>query len=162
METPTSSLLAPKGLRGEILVEPKKSQPLTAKELAERHGVSANAIRHHLKELQAERLVEYGREQRGKGAPTFAYRLSVGGEAVFPKRYAEELTDVLTYLEQRGGRAEVRRFFNERFQGQAQTLMARLQGSTFEQRVQAVVDLLQEQGFMAEWSVRGGTLQIAE
>src|SRR3954469_706240 len=92
-----------KGLRGQILLELKKSQPLTARELATRHQVTPNAIRRHLKELEAERLIEYGRQQKGRGAPTFAYRLTDQGEALFPKRYAEQLTDVLTYLEQRGG-----------------------------------------------------------
>ena len=65
-----------KGLRAEILLGLKRAQPLTAKQLARELDVSTNAIRHHLKELQAESLIVYGREQRGLGAPTFAYRLS--------------------------------------------------------------------------------------
>ena len=73
-----------KGLRGEILHALKREAPLTARELAERLDVSPNAIRHHLKELEAEDLVVYGREQRGLGAPTFAYRLSRVGEALSP------------------------------------------------------------------------------
>lgn len=151
-----------KGLRGQILLELKKSQPMTARELATRHGVTPNAIRRHLKELEAERLIEYGRQQKGRGAPTFAYRLTDQGEALFPKRYAEQLADVLTYLEQRGGRQEVRKFFDEQFRSQADQLTAQLRGSGFHERVQAVVELLRRQGFMAEWSVEGETLTIAE
>ncbi|MGH7419312.1 MAG: helix-turn-helix domain-containing protein, partial [Candidatus Rokuibacteriota bacterium] len=77
-------LAAHKGLRGDILLELKRAQPLAARELAARLGVSPNAVRHHLKELEAERLVLYGREQRGVGAPTYAYRLAPAGEALFP------------------------------------------------------------------------------
>ena len=155
--------VVPKGLRGRILNDLKMHQPLAANELAARYGVSANAVRRHLKELEAEQLVQYGREQRGKGAPTFAYRLTSSAEALFPKRYAEELTEVLTYLEQRGGRGEVRQFFDERFQTQAHGLLARLEGSTVEQRAEAVVDLLKELGFMAEWTSSAvGGLRIAE
>ncbi|MGH7676496.1 MAG: helix-turn-helix domain-containing protein, partial [Gemmatimonadales bacterium] len=63
--TDLQSQLAPhKGLRGEILVALKRAQPLTARDLADRLGVSPNAVRHHLKELEAETLVVYGREQR--------------------------------------------------------------------------------------------------
>ena len=76
METKTPGLAGHKGLRGEILVELKKSQPITAKELASRFGVSANAIRRHLKELEAEGLVAYSRENRGAGAPAFFSRPS--------------------------------------------------------------------------------------
>ena len=161
--SPSLGPVAQKGLRAQILQDLKMAQPLAAGELAVRYGVSANAIRRHLKELEANQLVEYAREQRGKGAPTFAYRLTPTAEQLFPRRYAEELTEVLSYLEQRGGRAEVRRFFAERFQTQAHGLLARLQGSTVEQRVEAVVDLLQQQGFMAEWTpAADGGMRIAE
>src|SRR5438128_1819061 len=96
-------LAAHKGPRGDILLELKRSQPLTAKELAQKLGVSPNAIRHHLKELEAEGLIAYGREQRGVGAPTFAFRLSAAGEELFPRRYEEALTEVLQRVSEKGG-----------------------------------------------------------
>src|SRR5207244_2268624 len=43
-------LTAHKGLRAEILLALKRTQPLTAKQLAHQLGVSVNAIRHHPKE----------------------------------------------------------------------------------------------------------------
>jgi len=49
MGTPLPQLAAHKGLRGQVLLELKRAQPLTAKELAEKLRVSPNAIRHHLK-----------------------------------------------------------------------------------------------------------------
>jgi DeoR family suf operon transcriptional repressor len=158
----SAAIFPQKGLRADILVELKKSQPLTAKDLAKRHGVTPNAIRRHLKELEVDQLIEYVRQQKGRGAPTFTYRLTHAGEAVFPKRYEEQLTGVLTYLEQRGGRQEVRKFFDEQFRNQAAALVDRLEGSSIQQRIEAVVELLQQQGFMAEWSVEGGTVRIAE
>lgn len=158
----TPGLAAHKGLRGQLLVELKKDQPLTAHELAARFGVTANAVRRHLKELEAEGLVEYGREQRGQGAPTFTYRLSGDGEALFPKRYDEALTAVLSYLEQNGGREEVRRFFDQRFRRQAEALLARLGDADLESRVRAVVEFLTGEGFMAEWSRQSGEITIAE
>src|SRR5438552_15456548 len=97
-------LTAHKGLRAEILLALKRTQPLTAKQLAHQLGVSVNAIRHHLKELEAESLIAYGREQRGLGAPTFAYRLSAEGEALFPRAYEETLTHVLDRVAEKGGR----------------------------------------------------------
>jgi predicted ArsR family transcriptional regulator len=152
-----------KGLRAEVLRQLKLAQPLTARDLADRNGVTVNAIRRHLKELEADHLVEYGREQRGKGAPTFAYRLTPAAEALFPRRYAEELTQALSYIEERGGRDEVRRFFTSRFRAQAHALLSRLEGASTQHRVEAVVALLREQGFMAEWSSQAdGTVRISE
>src|SRR5438445_5218008 len=96
-------LTAHKGLRAEILLALKRTQPLTAKQLAHQLGVSVNAIRHHLKELEAESLIAYGREQRGVGAPTFAYRLSAAGEALFPRSYEATLTELLERVTEKAG-----------------------------------------------------------
>jgi len=111
----TPGLAGHRGLRGEILLAIKKSQPITAKELAIVFNVSANAIRRHLKELEAESLVVYARENRGTGAPSFAFRLSENGEALFPTQYGEVLTDVLELVARTGGRDAVREMFAERF-----------------------------------------------
>ncbi len=93
-----------KGQRGAVLVQLKRSQPLTAKELAARLGVSLNAARHHLKELEVEGLVRYDRAHRGVGAPAFSYRLSAAGEALFPRRYQATLTSLLDQIVEREGR----------------------------------------------------------
>lgn len=155
-------LAAHKGLRGHVLLALKKAQPLTAQELADRHTVTANAIRRHLKELEAEGLIEYVREQRGQGAPAFLYRLTAAGEALFPKGYEEALTALLTYLERSGGRDQVRRFFEQRFRAQADELRTRLAGAPVEEKMAAITELLTEQGFMADWSVESGRVRLAE
>src|SRR3990172_8979338 len=125
----TMPLTPHKGLRGEILVELKRSQPLTARDLADRLGVSPNAIRHHLKELEAEHLVVYGREQRGVGAPTIAYRLAAAGDALFPRRYEETLTELLERIEARGGREAATAMFEERYVDLTRRLQAELDGA---------------------------------
>jgi len=96
-----------KGPRASILVELKLAPGLTAKDLSGRLGLSLNAIRHHLKELEVDGLLEHEREQRGVGAPVFAYRLSQAGERIFPRRYESALTDVLETLVEREGREAV-------------------------------------------------------
>lgn len=162
MDALTPGLAAHKGLRGHILLALKMAQPLTAAELAERHGVTPNAVRRHLKELEVERLVEYSRERRGQGAPVNAYRLTPDGEGLFPKRYDRALTALLEFLERTGGREEVRRFFTERFTTHAERILARLEGGSLEDRVEAVAEFLTAEGFMAEWRLEDGTLRIAE
>jgi DeoR family suf operon transcriptional repressor len=162
MDTLPPGLAGHKGLRGQLLLELKRHQPLTAKELADRHGVSTTAVRRHLKELELEQLVVYRREQRGQGAPTFAYRLTPDGEALFPKRYEEALTAALEFVERHGGREAVSRFFAEAFGGEAEKLSARLSQASLEERLAAVADLLSRQGFMAEWTTDGAAVRIAE
>lgn len=162
MGTSIPGLAGHKGLRGDVLLELKRAQPLTAKELADTFSVSANAVRRHLKELEAEGLVRYGREQRGTGAPTYVYRLSPDGEALFPTTYGEALTDVLAYVARQSGRDAVRALFAERFREQGERLRRELAEATLEQRVAAVVEVLSQQGFMARWTVENDALHLAE
>ena len=143
-------------------MELKRTQPLTASELARLHGVTATAVRRHLKELEATQFVVYERQQRGQGAPTFAYSLSATGESLFPKRYEETLNEALAFVERSGGRDAVRRFFAEHFESEAGRLKVLLRQATPEERLDAVADLLSSQGFMAEWSPQPGGLRMAE
>src|SRR5919197_291251 len=123
-----------KGLRGEVLLELKRAQPLTARQLAEKLDVSPNAIRHHLKELEAAALVVYGREQRGVGAPTYAYRLSAGGEALFPRGYEEMLTHVLERVAETSGREAAVKLLEDGYREGARNLFARLDGAPAAER----------------------------
>lgn len=149
-----------KGARGEVLVHLKRSQPLTAKDLAGQLGVSLNAVRHHLKELEAEGLVRYERENRGVGAPVFLYRLSPAGEVLFPRRYEEALNGLLDHLVEREGREVAVTMLQGYFGAIARRLATALEDSPAEERLRAVVQALSDEGYMAEGTVneRTGTL----
>ena len=155
-------LPARKGLRGDVLLELKHAQPLAAKQLAQRLGVSPNAVRHHLKELEAEALIVYGREQRGVGAPTYAYRLSPAGEALFPRRYEAALTLLLERIVERDGRQAAVALFEEHYRqltGEARAELADADAST---RVDIVARVLTEAGYMAEWQKGEGSYLLSE
>lgn len=155
-------LPAHRGLRGEILLELKRSQPLTVRDLADRLSVSHNAIRHHLKELEAERLVAYGREQRGLGAPTFAFRLSPVGEALFPKRYEQALTGMLERVAETQGRSATVAMLEGEFAELGRRIQAAVEDAPPAERVAAVARAMSEAGYMAEWDEREGRFRLAE
>lgn len=150
-----------KGPRAAILVELKLVPGLTARDLSCRLGLSLNAIRHHLKELELDGLLTYAREQRGVGAPVFAYRLSAAGEQVFPRRYEATLTEVLEALVEREGRPAVVGALEARYAAFLTRLPADLERLPAEARLAAVTRLLQDEGFMPGWegSAAGGTLK---
>lgn len=162
LSTTPQHMLAPglKGPRATLLMELKRSDPLTAKQLAARLGLSLNAVRHHLKELEAETLVEYDRRHHGVGAPAFAYRLSAAGQALFPRRYETTLTELLDYVVQREGRASAVAVLEARYHVLARRLQGELAGATPSERMAAVAQLLSEEGYMAEGTIsaRSGTL----
>ena len=149
------------GLRGTILLELKKSQGLTAKELARRAGVSLNAVRHHIKELEAARLIAYERQHRGVGAPPFAYRLTSQGHSLFPRRYEAALAEVLDHLVERQGRAAAIALLEARYEGLTHQLQQELSGADSAQKLVAMARVLSDDGYMAEASSSadgGGTL----
>lgn len=144
--------LGQKGQRGALLVQLKRSQPLTAKELASRLGVSLNAVRHHLKELEVEGLIRYDRSRRGVGAPAFSYRLCPAGEALFPRRYQETLTSLLDQIVEREGREAAVALLDSHLAHLAARLKSEMVGLSPGERLAAVARVRTEQGYMAEAS----------
>jgi len=162
MSGAASQLSAHKGLRGEVLLELKRAQPRTAKQLADKLGVSPNAVRHHLKELEAASLIVYGREQRGVGAPTFAYRLSAAGEALFPRAYEATLTELLERVTAKAGREAAVESFQDHYRELTRRVSAELEGRGASERVALVARLMSEQGYMADWREAAGAFRLAE
>ena len=149
-----------RGLRGAVLVQLKREPGRTAKELAGRLGVSLNAVRHHLKELEVEGLVQYVREHRGVGAPAFLYSLSPAGQDLFPRRYEETLTSLLDRIVEREGRQAAIGLLESHLGGLALRLKTELEGVAPADRLETVARVRSEQGYMAEATVNGmgGTL----
>jgi DeoR family suf operon transcriptional repressor len=148
------------GLRGGILVELKRSQRSTARELATKLNVSLNAIRHHLKELEAQGMVEYERRIQGVGAPAFAYRLTAAAETLFPRRYEATLNELLDHVVEREGRAAAVSVLEARYATLTRRLQLELEGVPPVERLVAVARLLTQEGYMAEASssTESGTL----
>ena len=158
--TDPSLPLGLQGVRGKILVELKRSHRLTARELTDRIGLSLNAVRHHLKELEASSLIQYERQHRGVGAPAFAYTLTLAGDAIFPRRYEATLTELLNHVVAREGREAAVGVLEARYNALTRRLQKELANATPVERMAAVARLLSEEGYMAEGtaSAQGGTL----
>jgi DeoR family suf operon transcriptional repressor len=139
-----------RGTRGELLVALKRAQPQTAKELADRFGVTANALRRHLKELEVEGLVQYRREIRGVGGPIFAYSLSVAGEALFPRAYEAALEHALEHVKEVEGTDGIVRLFRRRWQQIAESAKPELARLPVPERAHRLAELLTSLGYMAE------------
>jgi DeoR family suf operon transcriptional repressor len=142
-----------RGMRGELLVELKRSPGSGARELAARLGLSLTAVRHHLKELEAERIIRHELLHHGVGAPAHVYRLTERGEALFPRQYGEALTQVLEAVEQRDGRLAAVQLLEAHFDAMRDRIRSRLAGrasSEPAERMNAVAGVLADAGYMAE------------
>ena len=151
-EISPANIVHRRGLRGAILVELKRARGNTAKDLASRLNVSLNAVRHHLKELETQALVEYERRHQGVGAPAFVYRLTPAGEGLFPRRYETTLNELLDHVVEREGRAGAVSVLEARYATLTRRLQGELAGVAPTERIAAVARLLTEEGYMAEAS----------
>lgn len=113
--------------------------------------LAAETVRSHLQALVAQGLVERsGQLRSGPGRPRIRYRLSAAGDALFPQRDRELLSELATFLLDTGRGAVLEQFFTERLERKRREAEARLAGVPAEERLEAVARLLSEEGFLAE------------
>jgi DeoR family suf operon transcriptional repressor len=157
MQLATAPVAGFRGLRADILLALKKAQPLTAKELAQRFAVTPNALRRHLKELEADGIVRHDREVRGVGGPTYAFRLSEAGEALFPRAYAPALLDALEVVRETSGIEGVTEMFERHWAAAARSAEPELSRLPLPERARRLAELLTTEGYMAEAEARSST-----
>jgi DeoR family suf operon transcriptional repressor len=147
-------------MRGEILIALKTAQPLTAKQLADMFGVTPNALRRHLKELEVEGIVRYERAIHGVGGPEFAFSLTDAGEALFPRAYEKALAEVLEQVREQQGEEGLVRLFQKRWDDIAVVARPELERLPVEQRATRLAELLTSLGYMAEARQVAGALPV--
>ncbi len=144
-----------KGTRADVLQELRRAQVLTAKELGESLSLTANALRRHLKELEAEGLVSTQREIRGVGQPVYLYSLTDGGRALFPNQYEEALLQALDLIKSQLGSEGVVEVFRKRWQEVTDKAKPALDALPVSERATQLAELLSQLGYVAEAGSEG-------
>lgn len=91
--------------------------PTTASALAEKLGLTPQAVRRHLDQLSEDRLVEAGDRApfgpapaRGRGRPARVYFMTEAGRDVFDKAYDDLAAAALRFMVERGGTEQIEAF----------------------------------------------------
>jgi predicted ArsR family transcriptional regulator len=123
---------------------------LTADTLAHKLGISAVAVRKHLAVLERDSLITAELERRPIGRPSYVYRLTTAAQELFPNDYANLATSLLELIRRTNGEDGVDELFHRRSEMLATELAAQVQGTTLQERLQQVANILGEQGYMPE------------
>ena len=123
-------------------------------------GVTPNALRRHLKELETEGIVRYQREIRGVGGPVFAFSLTDAGEALFPRAYERALSEVLDLVREQQGDEGLVQLFQRRWDDIARVARPELEQLPVDQRATRLAELLTSLGYMAEAHPGSGALPV--
>jgi predicted ArsR family transcriptional regulator len=150
----------PTGTRQTILEALKRDGPLAIAQLAERLGMSGEAVRQQLVQLQREGWIEALRERgeaRHSGRPPRRYRLSQAGDHVFPKHYDALTVALLDAVSSELGPAALQRILATLTQERARQWEPRLAGKPLRERVEALRGVYDgEDPFMEVQEVAGG------
>ncbi len=144
---------APRGAtRRKILYSLKKSDGMTADQLAGLLGITSMAVRKHLAALENDDLIESTVVRRAIGRPANVYRVAAMAEDFFPKHYDLVVTELLTDLVQIDGEPKVNLLLERRSERTREFLSERLSHArNLHERVVALTEGMDELGYYAVW-----------
>ena len=134
----------------------------TINELAKAVDINPISVRHHITKLEADGLVDSNEERHGVGRPRRLYYLTERGREQFPKRYVKLTLRLLQQLKESMPEYMVNELFSQMALDLAEDHKNELDGLNVEEKLDLVQDLLNQEGFTANWERKGGTYQIHE
>jgi DeoR family suf operon transcriptional repressor len=163
MNAPAQSALASlPDTRRAILEYIKRHGEARAEAISAATAITVSGARQHLVALERDGLIAFREVREGPGRPKHLYHLTAAGDTLFPRTYAELTNELLEYVEHEDP-ALVARIFERRGQRRLEGARARLAGLPFAERVRTLAGILDEDGYLAEFSRRDdGTYVITE
>lgn len=134
----------------------------TAQTLSKSLGISPQAIRRHLKDLEEEGLIEHQVVPVEMGRPNYAYKLSREGRDRLPDRYDDFALDLLDTLAETVGKDQVSNLLRKQWARKALEYRQRLGNGSLQERVANLVEIRKTEGYMAEWHSTADSFVITE
>ncbi len=143
----------------DILQYLLKQGQATAHQLATELDISAQAIRRHLKDLEAEELIWYQTLPAGMGRPQHVYQLSRQGRARLRRTVSDRLQDshgefavsLLDTLAATVGYDQMSAILQKQWESKALLYRDRVGTGSVQERVANLVELRKAEGYMTEW-----------
>ncbi len=148
--------------REKILHTIKSRHEATVGDLADAADVSPVTVRHHLNTLQAEGAIEAKAVRRDVGRPHYVYSLSEAGEELFPQKYFRLSSRLLDELKKRFPLGEIASIFEAVAHGTLAEHRGKYEKLSFENKLDYLVELLAEEGFLARWRRRDDRYELTE
>jgi predicted ArsR family transcriptional regulator len=143
-------MIAGRSTRMEVLELLRRKGRSSAESIANDLGVTPNAVRQHLTNLERDGLVVSQPERSGRGRPALLFALTERADAVFPKRYGQLATMVLQEVQEMGGPEALDEVFERVAARHAAAIGRELEGLAFEEKMDRVVAWIGRAGTLAE------------
>ncbi|TMD08962.1 MAG: ArsR family transcriptional regulator [Chloroflexi bacterium] len=147
-----SSSLAGRSTRNEILHLLRRKRAASAEDISSELGITPNAVRQHLGNLERQGMVLSTPVRHKRGRPSLQFALTDRADSAFPKRYGQLATMVLTELDEMGGPDLIDELFRRVAARRAQHIEGTLDGLSFDEKLDRIV----------AWIAKAGTLTEAQ
>ena len=149
----------------DLLLMMKQQGAISLDEAEARTGLTRTTLREHLGKLERDGLVKRWTKRHGRGRPSLRYNLTTNGSRLFPSRDGDLLARMLDYLQQEGQHALIESFFHKFWDDRLRDVryrLARLDPTDEDGRIDVLMHVLREEGFMPEISRNENGLVIRE
>ena len=143
-------MIAGRSTRMEVLELLRRRGGSSAETIATDLGLTTNAVRQHLTNLERDGLVVSHPERSGRGRPSLQFALTERADAVFPKRYGQLATMVLQEVQEMGGPEALDQLMARIAARHADAIAGDLEGLDFDAKLRHVVAWIGKAGTLAE------------
>jgi predicted ArsR family transcriptional regulator len=145
-----SSMIAGRSTRMEVLELLRRRGQASAEAMAADLGVTPNAVRQHLTNLEREGFVRSEPLRAKRGRPSLLFSLTDRADSVFPKRYGQLATMLLQELREIGGDEALDDLFARVASRHAKVIGHEIEGLEFDEKLERVVAWIRRAGTLAE------------
>jgi predicted ArsR family transcriptional regulator len=143
-------MIAGRSTRMEVLELLRLKGDCSAETIATDLGITPNAVRQHLTNLERDGLVVSHPEKSSRGRPALLFKLTERADAAFPKRYGQLATMVLQEVQEMGGPEALDEVFARVAARHASAIEKDLEGLEFDAKLRRVVAWIGRAGTLAE------------
>ncbi|KAB8137853.1 transcriptional regulator [Gracilibacillus oryzae] len=141
-----------KTTKDRILEKLKKDMSLSVNELSDYLEITHMAIRKHLNALEKDGLISTQLMKLPVGRPVQKYFLTTKGKRLFPNNYESISVDFLKDIQELHGEDSISQLFKRREARQITNYSERLTQLTDQGKVEEMVKIQNEKGYMAEFN----------
>ena len=146
-----------------ILMFLKMRKEATSSLIAQEMGITKEGARKHLINLAKKGFIESITKTEGVGRPSTYYILTSNGLSKFPDTHADVTVQLLRSVKNLLGENALDLLINDREKATNSKYQKALKDkNTIEERLQTLVQLRNEEGYMAQWSEKEGSYFLIE
>ncbi len=134
----------------EVLELLRRKQAASAEAISAELGITPNAVRQHLTNLERDGLVKSEPVRHKRGRPSLLFSLTERADASFPKRYGQLATMVLTEVQEMGGPKALDEIFRRVALRHAESVRQDMEGLSFDDKLKRLVAWIGRAGTLAE------------